>query len=186
MSGVNVGQGEDVRYCRPEPTTFYREQTTGLGAAVFTNIPDRGLTTVITIGLSDHVLTQSKSGRGVRQELLVCVRSEFVFLPWHEILFGVAARLMRSGAALLRGDVIGPAGLLFPESKECHSTALLASVPAFFDGGFLEIVSTEPVSVMVELLPITTEEAESIDKCGWWEFCAKIDNGDVDILDLRR
>jgi hypothetical protein len=157
-----------------------------MGAAVFSDVPEFGLTTIITIGLSDNVLTQSKSGKGIRQELLFCVRNEYVFLPWHEILLGVAGNVKKSGDALLRGELIGPAGRLFPEFDRCRLTALLVSAPAFFDGGFFELVSTDPVSVMVVLLPITDEEARFVAERGWWDFSGMIDNGQIDILDILR
>jgi len=173
------------RYCGPKPSGLHREERLGISVARFDDLPDRGLITSITIGLAAHLLGQ-KSGRGIRQELMTCADERYAHLPWHEILLAVGKQILDRDAALMRGEVIGPAGPLFPEATWSHVTALMCTSPTMFDEDFGETICDDNPLVIVELVPITSGEAQWIRKNGWSAFFDRVNAGEVDIFDLAR
>jgi hypothetical protein len=183
-------------YCGTEPEKFYKEDTTEIGVAKFIDIPDKGLVTYLTIGLSAHILNQKKSQTKIRQELLVCIDKNYDYLPWETILFSGAKIILDSETAMKLGNdshtafqlgqVIGPGGPLFPEFPGLRSTALLCSYPAFFDEEFFEIDGMDTPLVLVELIPITSNESSYIHRKGWSTFFDKVNSGEINILDLKR
>ena len=173
-------------YCGSEADGFYKEDTTMTSVAKFIDVPDKGLVTYLTIGLSAHILNQEKSRTRIRQELLVCIDTNYDYLAWEKILFSVASIILKNHNALLLGQVIGPGGLLFPEFPNLKLTSLLCTYPAFFDEEFCEIDHMDDPMVFVELIPISTNEAGYIRKEGWSSFFNKVNSGEINILDLKR
>ena len=173
------------RYCGQSPSGVVAEDSVGLKVATFRDTPDKGLMTALTVGLSGHELSQT-GARKLRQELLVCVDQDYAGLPWAEILFAVGKKVIENHKALLRGEVLGPAGPLFPEATWCNATALICSGPAFFDREFAELTIDNEIIVFVELIPITTLEARAIVQEGWRAFFDQVNDGTINILDLRR
>ena len=174
------------RYLGPEPSRVFVDETLGIHVAFFVDKPDTGLLTSITIGLSGHALEQPASGRKIRQELMVCVDRRYRELAWREILLSAAKQILDRHTAVMLGEVMGPAGRLFPEAPWCNATALLVSLPTFFDADFAEVEFDEIPMVFAELIPITTSEAEWIHQFGWSAFFDRINSGEVNILDLDR
>ena len=186
---MNESQGVALKshidkFCGEKPDAIFHEELTGITVARFNNIPDDGLTTYISIGLSGHILSQ-QSGQKIRQELLVTVDNEFSELPIEDVIFVVAKSTIEKHFALMRGEVIDSGGLLFPEISGVRLTSILCSYPAFFSDDF-SFFENEETTVFVELIPITTDEAEFVHKEGWSKLFDNIDEGVIDILNLRR
>lgn len=174
-------------YLGATPSRFTIEDSLGVRVATFEDVPSSGLTTSITIGVSGHRLQQPLSKRAIRQELMTCVENRYSPLPWHEILLSTGKILLNRHAALMLGEVIGPAGPLFPEATWCRATALICALPAFFTSDFAELESHDGITmVFVELIPITTAEARWVDQYGWSAFFDRVNGGEIDILDLSR
>ncbi|RDH42207.1 suppressor of fused domain protein [Zooshikella ganghwensis] len=171
------------RFCRDEPDNLFKEDLTKISVAKFDNIPDSGLTTFISIGLSGHLLKQD-SGRSIRQELLLTVDNLYADFAIEEVIFSVAKLILKDHKAVSRGQVIGPKGLLFPE-EDSNLTCLLCSYPAFFPDDFSFFENSE-TTVFVELIPMLTREAELSNQIGWEKFFGLIDDGEVDILNYHR
>ncbi len=69
-----------------------------------------------TLGLSRYPLSSPTSGRPIRQELLMLVSDALSPDRILSLLLQVGSAALGAGRALLRGDVIGPAGALVPGS----------------------------------------------------------------------
>lgn len=170
-------------FCGNEPDALYSEDSLQIKVARFDNIPDVGLTTFISIGLSGHLLQQN-SGRDIRQELLITVDNTFAKLPIEEVIFSVSKILLAEHKAVSCGQVLGPMASLFPE-VESNLTSLLCSYPAFFPEEF-SFFESDTTTVLVELIPIQTSEAEFVQIEGASKFFEMIDEGKVDMLDYNR
>lgn len=173
-------------FCGPAPSALFVEENLGVRVATFADTPEPGLVTSLTLGISGHVLTQPLSGTKIRQELLTCVDAKYRELPWHEVLLATAKVLLERHTAIRLGEVLGPAGALFPEVRWCNATALLCAPPAFFDADFSEPTFDEISMIFAELIPITTSEAEWVQRFGWSAFFDRVNAGEIDILNLRR
>src|SRR5712691_8664472 len=172
-------------YCGTSPSKVIFEETLGVRVFSFVDTPTSGLDTSVTIGLSGHLLDQGGGG-SIRQELVSSVDQKYNELPWHQVLLSAGKILLSQHTAFLLGQVLGPAGPIFPEAPWCKATALLCSPPAFFDSDFDEFEFDGIATVFVELTPITTAEAEWIKRHGWSKFFERVNNGEIDILDLSR
>jgi hypothetical protein len=168
------------------PTSVVAEDSLGIHVATFNNVPTRGIITSVTVGLSAHLFEQ-EDAPPIRQELLMSIHENYRQLPWEEVLLSAGKVLMDRHRAFEMGEVLGPAGPLFPEAPWCHATALLCSLPVFFDAEFPELEFDDATQmVFVELIPITTAEARWIREHSWEEFFERINANDVDIVDLGR
>jgi hypothetical protein len=148
----------------------------------FMDVPMMGGVTYVTLGMSDVELSLPL-GKGVRQELLFCCRSvhEARYVPGLLHLVGKVA--LRTGRALARGAVVGPAGPLFPES---NLTALYSSIPAVFPESLGVWHGSSPATVFDWLIPITTAEVRLVHDQGWSKFEDLLENKDPDLFDLNR
>jgi hypothetical protein len=173
------------RYCGVTPDACYREDRLNVGVARFDNVPEQELVTSITVGLSAHRLKQD-SGREIRQELMFCVDRRYSELLWHEILFAVCKQVVDRGGALSRGEVIGPAGPLFPEASWCRMVAAVCTSPTMFDEAFGETTCGNDTLVVVELVPITGNEAGFVKRLGWSALFDRVNTGHLNIFDLTR
>jgi hypothetical protein len=148
----------------------------------FVDVPMPGGTTFATLRVSD-VEVSLPSGKGVRQELLFCCRGAGQGKPIPGLLHVVGEDLLRAGRALARGDVIGPAGPLFPGS---NLTALYSSIPVVFPEQFHVWTGSSPATVFVWLIPITSSEAKLVHDQGWSMFEDLLEAKDPDLFDLNR
>jgi hypothetical protein len=152
----------------------------------FTGGAIEGVQSFATIGLHRTALTSRTTGRHQHLELMAChhpVPGD-EYGPFASALEWVAGRLVASGEAVLRGDVIP---LPMPLLKESALTSLYAAVPVYFDDDFASVVleNGTPVSV-VWLVPIGDSEAAFIRKKGWGVFEQELIRQDPDLLDLNR
>ncbi len=174
------------RFCGGEPQCSFRDEDTALIVAKWVDAPAPGLDAWLTVGLSRYRLRQPCSGTLVRQELLCCCSAEWSHLRWEEVLLSIAGRVVASEKALMRGQLLGPAGPLFPEEPDLTVTALLCTPPAFFADDFAEYGPPDDVTLFVELIPVTNVECERVSSEGWSWFFSAADQGQIDILDLTR
>ncbi|GHA22252.1 hypothetical protein GCM10008090_35080 [Arenicella chitinivorans] len=170
-------------FCGEEPDSLYKESSLKVSVARFDNVPDDGLTTFISIGLSGHLL-QQRSGKSIRQEILLTVDNAYADFGIEKVIFSVAKIMLGQHKAVSRGQVLGPKGALFPE-EGTNLTSLLCSYPAFFPEEF-SFFENDETTVFVELIPTLSSEAEFIQKEGWSKFFEMIDKGRIDILNYNR
>jgi hypothetical protein len=104
--------------------------------------------------------------------------------PLPGVLEWVAERLVVSGEAVLRGDVIPLPMPLLPGGT---MTALYATHPVYFDDDFLSVVLENGVeTAVVWLVPIGASEASFVRERGWDAFEEELARQDPDLLDLNR
>jgi hypothetical protein len=88
--------------------------------------------------------------------------------PVPGLLQEVAAAVLESGSALLRGDVLGPKGPLFAMSS---MEALHAAIPVYLPDEFASCETEDGAQVVIVwLVPISRTEAEYIHLHGWDAF----------------
>ncbi|MCB1257162.1 MAG: suppressor of fused domain protein, partial [Microthrixaceae bacterium] len=146
----------------------------------FSGAPIPGTATFVTLGLSDVAL--ALPGRQlVRQEFLVSTYDRFHSASIVTALHDVAVDAARRGDALLRGSVCaGPFGL------PGVVTDLYCAIPVFFPDSFHVWRGSDPPTVFVWLVPITTEEHRFVEEKGWESFEQILESQDPDLLDLSR
>jgi hypothetical protein len=142
------------------------------GAAVFA-----------TLGLSHLRLHSAGSGKVIRQELVMGIGSVSAQALVPGIIEQVADRALATGHALLRGEVIGPWGPIFPGSKV---SALYVAPPPYLPDGFAICKAPFGEIVFAWLLPVYENEAEWIRKNGWRAFESLIVEGRPALLDPDR
>lgn len=127
------------------------------------DVPFEGVTTLVTIGLSNHHLVQPSGG--LHQELLMHVRT-WGYRPEMAagVLFQVAGELIDRGQGLLRGEVRGPRNRLFDEGE---MTGLVAASPVYLPDEFGTCETPAAPVILSWLVPITTGEARFALARGW-------------------
>lgn len=104
--------------------------------------------------------------------------------PFSGVLEYVAGRLISSGQAVLRGDVLR---LPMPLTPGGSMTALYAAIPVYFDEAFASVVlENGSDAAIVWLVPIGNREAEFVEEEGWEAFEQELVRQDPDLLDLSR
>lgn len=136
-----------------------------------------------TLGLSRHPLSSVTSGRLIRQELLMLAPEALAPDRVVSLLLQVGSMALGTGRALLRGNVIGPAGALVPGSD---LTALYVTMPVYFPDEFATFRSDDGDVVVAWLVPITTHEADFVARYGWDSFEDKLADQDPDLVDFQR
>jgi hypothetical protein len=150
----------------------------------FDSAPNTGAVTFATVGLSSYPLQSAQSGRQIKQELLMTCLESQKELNIPAILQQVGAERRRRQQALLRGELIGPRGPLFPGRS---LTALYAAIPIYFpDGMHSSVDSKGDETVFVWLLPLHESEAAMVAADGWEAFERKLADQDPDLNDLDR
>lgn len=136
-----------------------------------------------TLGLSRRVLPSPTSHLHIRHELLMLAPK--ALKPDHvaSILLQVGEMLIGTERALLRGDVIGPAGALVPGSE---LTALYVTMPMYFPEEFATYSDDDGAVVIAWLVPITDSEADYVSSHGWDAFEDKLVEQDPDVVDFHR
>jgi hypothetical protein len=160
------------------------DDTTPPGVAVVwfgEDTPFSGVTTLATLGLSDHHLHQSEQ-RGLHQELLLHL--PMVNQPANAagVLFHLAAELIGQERGLLRGEVVGPRAQLF---AGYGVTALYAAVPVYLPAGFATCPGQPPI-VLTWLIPITDAEAGYVRVHGWRALEAAFGDEEPDLTNIHR
>lgn len=150
----------------------------------FSKGPFQGTTTYSTLGLSNHILKSSVSEKEILQELIIVSDSRFGDENIPSILQQVGLSILKNHSSLLRGEVIGPYGPLFDDSR---LEALYSSIPVYFPDKFHTFAIDKKSSiVMTWLIPITSEEARFINFNGWDKFEDILEEIDPDLVDFYR
>jgi hypothetical protein len=136
-----------------------------------------------TLRLSRFPLSSRTTGRVIRQELLVLAAESLDPDRVVSLLLQVGSAALHARHALLRGDVIGPAGAFIPGSD---LTALYVAAPVYFPDEFATFVGDEGEVVIVWLVPISTLEANFVARRGWSAFEDKLVEQDPDLVDFSR
>jgi hypothetical protein len=136
-----------------------------------------------TLGLSRYPLSSTSSGRAIRQELLMLAPESLAPDRVVSLLLQVGSMALGSRRALLRGNVIGPAGSIVPESD---LTALYVTMPVYFPDEFATFAGDDGDVVVAWLVPITTREADFITRGGWDAFEDQLAEQDPDLVDFQR
>lgn len=136
-----------------------------------------------TLGLSRRVLPSPTSDLRIRQELLMLAPDALEPDNVASLLLQVGEMAIRMGRALLRGDVIGPAGALVPGSD---LTALYVTMPTYFPDEFATYSDDDGTIVIAWLVPITDSEADYVSNHGWDAFEDRLSEQDPDLVDFHR
>ena len=145
--------------------------------------PFAGTRTFATLGLSRTELISERSGKRIRQELVLAVPEALRDCPWPGLLQEIATELLADGRALLRGEVIGPRGPLYRGSE---MQALYASVPVYFPDSFHQCSTDDGDVAVVWLIPISRREEEYVRAHGWSAFEDRLVEQDPDLTDVQR
>lgn len=146
----------------------------------FAGAPIPGATTYTTLGVSDVALT-IPDGRLVRQEFVFSAYERFGSAQIVTMLHDVAVDLVSRGGALLRGSVCAATFELPGVASELYS-----AIPVFFPDEFQAWRGSDPPTVFVWLVPITTAERHFVEAKGWEAFEQLLEAQDPDLLDLNR
>jgi len=152
--------------------------------AEFANGPRPNTATFSTLGLSKMPLHAETALTHVYQELVIVVPDSLRVGPVPGILQQIGQEAIRSGRAVLRGDVIGPRGPLFSANSQME--AFYAANPLCFPDEFATYREGDHDLVLVWLMPISRKEAEFIRAHGWSRFEDELMQADLDLTDLRR
>jgi antitoxin YqcF len=150
--------------------------------ACFDDQPRQGITTYVTLGLSDMVLPM-KGGRTIRQEL---VTSAYTSIKRKEVagyLLHCAEQVQQRGYPLLRGETVN---MRYPLIEGATVTGLYATNPTPFEDGFAEFSGAFPSVIFVLMIPITGNELSLIADHGWNCFEDMLEFQNPDIWDLKR
>lgn len=144
------------------------------------DVPFNGVTTLVTVGLSDQHL-EAVDGRGSHQELLMHVPNRWGNLG--PSLLDFARDLERSGRALRRGDVVElGSGFL----GQGDIAALWAYTPGYLPAEFEMCVNGDRTIVIAWLIPITTAEINLVRHHGWRALEEAFASDDPDLTDIDR
>lgn len=136
-----------------------------------------------TLGLSRYPLSSRSSGRVIRQELLMLAPESLAPDRVVSLLLQAGTMALRSQRALLRGNVIGPAGAIVPKSD---LTALYVTMPVYFPDDFATLAGDDGDVVVAWLVPVSTREADFIARRGWGAFEDRLVEQDPDLVDFQR
>lgn len=153
-----------------------------ISVARFCDQPVEGMNTYVTLGLSHHALSMPKE-REVRQELVFSVFDTVSSDDVVSFLLSFSGFILEKHEALLRGQVVGPAGPIISGSL---MNAVYASMPVMFDDEFATFDGTSPSTVLVWLIPIFENEAKYVQEHSWEAFEDILEQQDPDLWDLNR
>jgi len=146
----------------------------------FVGQPVSGASTYASVGLSSRALL--RDGVAMRQELLFACYDRFESWGPEKIVAVIARVLMSQGNALSQGELLGPAGPLFPDST---LEAMYCTTSATFTEPLVVPGLDVPISI-IWLLPVTASEAEIVAADGVERFEGLLVQHDRDLLDLQR
>jgi hypothetical protein len=146
---------------------------------------DRGAGLVLsTLGLSRYALRSASSGKIIHHELLFFANRPDEPRNLPAVLSQIVELTIKGSRAILKGDIIGPAGPLLTGSR---MEALFATLPILLPPEFASAEDDDGRGVaMVWLLPITRKEAIWAQTHGWEAFEEELDRETPDGLDWFR
>jgi len=148
----------------------------------FANGPLEGVTAYSTLGLSRHALMLPGKAP-VRMEFLMMVRSGHFERYVPSIMQQLVHEVVSQGRAPLRGEVIGPRGLLDPDTG---LEALYFSIPVYQPEGFATCEDPDGPIVISWLMPLFPAEAALVTSHGWSVLEDLLAQFDPDLTDWSR
>src|SRR5579871_2861200 len=144
----------------------------------------QGTTAFVTVGLSHSPLPAPASDKLIRHELLMVAWTEQSKVGIPGVLQQLGNEALQRHTAFLRGDVIGPRGVLFPDTP---LEAIYFAIPTCFPDGFGACeISPGKTVVIAWLIPITASEAAYVRSHGWRRFEALLVEKNPDLTNLNR
>jgi Suppressor of fused protein (SUFU) len=157
-------------------------EAAGFQIVKVSNQPAPAVTTYSTLGMSRTKLIMPKN-RVVRQELIFSAFEGYNSPKIASFLLNFGDSVLRSGRALLRGDVLGPYSSL---TQGAHVNFIYCTVPVMFDSRLATMVDSDPATVFVWLMPITDREAQFVKSNGWSKFEDILETSSPNFWDLDR
>jgi|ERR1051325_1815693 hypothetical protein len=148
----------------------------------FEGTPFPDATTLVTAGLSARPREQSK-GHNIRQELVAATYRSRDEEELAAVVDAIGREVLTRDSALLRGEVVGPAGPIFAGST---IEAFAYTSPWYWSDEFSRFSGLSPAVLMIWLLPLTTAEAGYVRQHGIDRFEVEINEQVPDLLDFRR
>jgi len=152
--------------------------------ARLTRGPVDGSVAFSTLDLGGYPLESPVSGRLIRHEIVMLFHDvpEVKFVPG--LLHQIGTESLAAGKPLLRGDVVGPRGPLFPGSK---LEAFYMSSPCYLPDSFASLSTAEGDGIVFcWAFPITRNEAQLVRTQGWEVFEERLLEQDPDLMDIHR
>ena len=160
---------------------------TGLPISIglFEQLPLRGSVAYATLGLSHHhFVGAGRDGQDLRMELLAMLNAGPRARLFPALVVDVASEMLKSHRALVRGDVIGPRGPLWEDSR---LEALYVTAPVYFDDSFAAVALGNGTDCVIAwLVPISVREAAFVGTHGWRRFEQLLAAENPDLLDPDR
>lgn len=149
----------------------------------FHSCPLEDVAAYSTLGLSRHRLISPSSGQPIRLELLMMVRrGDFEkFVP--SLLQQLAEESIHEGRAVLRGDVIGPRGVLDPNTS---LEAMYVCAPVYQPDEFFTCEEPDGPIFIAWLIPLFADEATFALTHGWEALERLLVEHDPDLTDWQR
>ena len=147
----------------------------------FRDIPQPGVTTLVTLGLSKHIL-RTPRGKNLRQELVTTAATKHDADRLGGFLSSLAESLARSHRAVLRGELLGPSESI----AGTNMRSAYATVPSLFPEEFGQLDGTDPDTVFAWIIPVTDDEATFVRGHGWSRFETALEAREPDLFNLER
>lgn len=137
-----------------------------------------------TPGLARHALASRTPEKSIHLELMLLTQRGDANERWlPSLLHQVASDSIRTGSALLRGEVLGPRGALVPESE---LEALYVASPVYFPDEFAAHQAPGQTTIFAWLVPISASEARFVQEQGWEAFESRLVEQNPDLCNWDR
>lgn len=148
----------------------------------FKDCPGENVTTFLSLGMSNRVLSLSES-KEVRQEIVLPVYSTADSTLIVSFLLSLCETILNRKEAVRRGDVIA---LSNETAEKIGFDAIYCAIPVYSDEEFSVYDESSPPTVVVWTLPIYSNEVDYINANGWNAFEDLLEEKDPDLCSLSR
>lgn len=158
-----------------------------LQIASFKDCPSETVTTFLSLGMSNHILSLSDTKK-LRQEVVFSVYSLAIESASDSnvivsFLLSVCEAIISRHTAVRRGEVISLPNKM---AQKVGFDAVYCTIPIFFDDKFSAYEETSPPTIIVWILPIFQSEVDYINTDGWENFEELLEEKDPDLCSLSR
>jgi len=136
--------------------------------------------TLATLGMSDYLLNLP-DGRQLRQELIISMYDDYDNEDIAKSILSISESACCNGKALIRGQVLTDSIAVTPGFR---LNSLYVTNPSPLGDKILSHGQSD--LVFAYLIPIAAEEARLIESKGWRYFEDQLEDGNIDIFDLKR
>jgi len=152
------------------------------GVATFRDQPVEGAFTLVTVGLSEHLLPGDES-EPVRQELLVCAWDRFFGDALYQAFFSMADLVLEDGTRIDPGTVYE-----LPERiADAMGSHRFFAYPPCYHPEELQPIQLDDGEVEIRwLIPIAPEESDFVEREGAEAFDDLLELENPDLMDLDR